>query len=344
MIIKAQKKIINIFSTSKSAIKRVQGFKINIKKVNHVISIISSYSIFFGIFLFLIGSVGRLNIVEDDLLLNDIKKQLPKNSKISSVLKDDIHGFGNETIIVSAVNRNKNFDNVRQSPNQLFIYDKVENDILRYLYRPLGIGSSYHLKYKLSLSDNEGDVMLNDLDDIKFIDLTGDMFKEVIATFNSIGASDGVDLPCIISWIDGSYRFIGSFPSGYEDYLENTESLKNDLKKTHTQNELYYWNASARDEKIYLNGCMRSFNWFFLDADEDGNDELIVCAWQWRENESRGSEHFYRIDIYKPSYDSAKSNFLEWDLLFSKGTSEKIEKCDLDFVKKFIAKYKNEIY
>ncbi len=190
-----------------SFFKRV---KIKIKKINDVIAVISSYSIFFGLILFLIGTVIRLNIVEDDLFINDIKKQLPKNSRISSVLKDDIHGFGNETIIVSAVNRKNNFDNEIQSPNQLFIYDKVENDILKYIYRPLGIGSSYHLKYKLSLCDNEGDVMLNDLNDIKFLDLTGDMFKEVVATFNSIGVSDGVDLPCIISWIDGSYRFIGS--------------------------------------------------------------------------------------------------------------------------------------
>ena len=69
MIIKTHNNDNKATLISKSSFfKRV---KIKIKKINDVIAVISSYSIFFGLILFLIGTVIRLNIVEDDLFIND---------------------------------------------------------------------------------------------------------------------------------------------------------------------------------------------------------------------------------------------------------------------------------
>ena len=53
-----------------------------IKKIHGAIEAVTIYSFLIILLLYIVGQFIKLNIVIDDLILKDIKRQLPKNTKI----------------------------------------------------------------------------------------------------------------------------------------------------------------------------------------------------------------------------------------------------------------------
>ena len=62
-----------------------------------VISVISTLTIFSAVLLFAIGQLGLESSCDDDLIMHNIKKQIPDNLEITSITTQDIHGFGNNS-------------------------------------------------------------------------------------------------------------------------------------------------------------------------------------------------------------------------------------------------------
>lgn len=324
-----------------------------LKNIFSILNKISSLAIVGILMLYIIGVVFNISIVKDDIVYNDIKKQIPKNSFISEVVSADIHGLGNNSIIVLVSTDVSNDSN----PNELLIFDEVGNTFLKYFYRPFKIGSSYILKYRLSLeSEEEIKYGPTSIEDIELVDLTGDQVKEIVTYWQSFGASDGLETPCIISWQKGEYKLLGSFPPGYDDYLSSKEPLEKNIvvsegdykpyKVKQTEDSREYLtngehilpkkhNYYNRDQEIYVSQLMISFDREFYDVNDDGNKELIIYSWKWESSEARRSAHYYRIDVYTPG-GLTENNRFDWNLDFSISTPEKVR--NVDYLKKFLLK------
>lgn len=60
-------------------------------------------AIFSTFIIFLIGKTELGDVCDDNLTMQRIKNQLPSNLAISDIRIEDIHGLGNDSIIVLAV-------------------------------------------------------------------------------------------------------------------------------------------------------------------------------------------------------------------------------------------------
>ena len=82
-----------------------EKIKTFLKGIYSVISVFSTLTIFTSLVLFLVGRLGFNNICDDDLIMQQIKNQLPDNLTISDIYIENIHGLENESIIVLASDR-----------------------------------------------------------------------------------------------------------------------------------------------------------------------------------------------------------------------------------------------
>lgn len=119
---KYKKKIKVLFSGVAEFLKRNQV----LTKLYNIISIIATLTIFSGLILFLYGRIVKSNQSDNDLIMKQIKKEIG-NDDIISLNTVDIHGFGNNSIIVTTSSN----QGINNDSNNLLILDVVNNEILK---------------------------------------------------------------------------------------------------------------------------------------------------------------------------------------------------------------------
>lgn len=314
--------------------KSNRNYKNILNKAYKIISIVSTLTIFSMLILFIFGKINNKTLSDDYLLMDSIKKQMPDNLIITDIIKEDIHGFGNESMIVLATDRDKS--NVA---NQILIYDQIDNDILNKVYNFYGYGSNYVLSYKFSECDldNENPDFGYDLKIMDFVDLTGDLSKEIIVKIEALPSGTGQYYNIGIfsySYDTGKYYLIGTFPSS-ECELQKGDSIKTVFK----ENDRYY-NYYNKNEKFDLER-----------GSGDDNDFFIVGKYQvylvrtlmiWDKNECHVDPHRHKISVFVPEYE-VKTNTLKWKIIFYKETDEYLRYCDSQYVESLLSEW-NVIY
>lgn len=307
-----------------------------IKQIYSVISVISTLTIFTAFILFLIGKVGLASSSDDDLIMRDIKKQIPDNLMITSITPQDIHGFGNDSLIVLASEYGRD---VKGSANQLLVFDKVENDVLNRVYNLFGYGSNYKLTYTFSLasdSDDSSYLLGYSLELLDIVELTGDTSKEIVVKFMSIPAgTSGYYQIGIFSYSfeKHDYYLVGTYPpvDGYqldpERYFWNTPAPT--VLHSETANQYNFYDPS---ERFALEYGTYDDNDFYL-KHTDGSILLVRTQMIW--GESHVEPHRHVISVFTPQYDREKDE-LEWNVIFSKETKEYTRYCTEEFVIEFL--------
>lgn len=118
-----------------------------IRKANNFFQVITPYFVFIGIILFFIGQISRNNESDNNLIMSQIQNAVG-NGKIDSIRKEDLHGFGHDSILVTVDNQ----ENLSQDiQNKFIIMDTVENKILHDMNDPLGFNSSYKITFSYVL-------------------------------------------------------------------------------------------------------------------------------------------------------------------------------------------------
>ena len=120
----------------------------NLKKIVHtmyqIVSVISTLAIFTGALYFVIGKVTNNNQSDNDLIMKQIKADIGENQQIINIEVADIHGFGNDSIIVTTANGNMSNEG---DNNKLVILESVENEILNSMNDLLGLKSNYKITF-----------------------------------------------------------------------------------------------------------------------------------------------------------------------------------------------------
>ena len=308
------KLLINTKKIFSKIIKKVISFFLIIKIfIDIVVEVIEKSSVLAVFFLYIFGKILVGDLCDDDLTMNRIKEQLPSNLTISSIHREDLHGFGNESIIVLAADR----DMGEKVANQLLILDKVDNDILNKIVNLLGFGSNYKLSYSFSLEylDDEWSKLGYMLEITDIIDLTNDTTKEIVVNFeptNELGGMAG----------NGGYYETGIFSYSYdthEYYLLGTYPPYE--RPVPTRKESIQRNYYNKNETFELKAGLNKFygecfakTWL--------STVLIRSEIIWdMVNESSVDPHRYTISVFKPIYHS-DTGTLEWNEVFSSKTDE----------------------
>lgn len=295
-------------------------------EVYSIISVLSTLTIFSALVLFLIGKFMVRNICDDDLTMQKIQEQMPDNLSISSIYMEDIHGFGNESIIILASDSEVG----NEIANQLLIFDKVDNDILNKINNLYGYGSNYKLSYSFSLEylDKKWSELGYLLEIVDIVDLTDDISKEIVVRFmpmdewGSVGGNGGYYETGIFSYSydKHTYYLLGTYPSYDDDRSPKSESY-----------ERNYYNAN---EKFCLEqGLSKFYNEYF--AKDDWSVVLVRTELIMGEGETYYDPHRYTISVFRPMYDTSKDE-LKWEVQFSKDTDDCISECSKDFVRVFL--------
>lgn len=312
-----------------------------LKRAYSVITVISTLTIFTAILLFAIGKLGIETSSDDDLIMRDIQRQIPKDLTIREIVTHDIHGFGNNSIIVLADDYSSADD--QRLANQLLIFDKIENTILNRVYNLFGYGSNYKLSYIFSLaSDTETPYWMGySVELLDVIELTGDLSKELVIKFMSIppGTSGYYQIGIFsYSFEEGCYYLAGTYPPA-EKYEVNQESPG-----------LYFWDIQAptvfhKEDASQYNyydkkGGRFELEWgtmddrdFFIES-EDGILLLVRTKTIW-DTPYHLRPHRHIISVFVPNF-NIETNELEWNILFSKETEEQIMHCTEEFVIEFL--------
>lgn len=326
-----------------------------LKGINIVIQQLSGYTIIISLVLYSVGHISGMRITTDDMIWDDIKGQIPENAQILEAFSSDLHGYGNNSIII-AIGDKKRTDLGQESqvPNEVLILDNVESDFLKYFYRLFKIGSSYIVKYRFPLDEEK--VHWSKIK-LESIDLTGDKVKDLIIYRITEGGSAGSIYANIISWQNGQYTRVGIFPplnldsphvslrpipnislpssinvdkpplpssildnnrNDQPSSLGSSENLSSiTLGSKVFENQKKYFEARQRSEAPQTDGYHLSLRTKFIDIDNDGHDELVVYRPIIGKDESNADNHIHRIEVYKPYM---KENILLWDLIFCKTT------------------------
>ena len=314
------------------------------KKLYMIISVISTLTIFSAVLLFAVGQLGLESSCDDDLIMQNIKKQIPDNLEISSITTQDIHGFGNDSLVVLVANANTEDGS---SANQLLIFDKVDNGVLNQIYNFAGYGSNYKLSYMFSLTsenDSEYKPFGYALELLDVVELTGDTSKELVVMFMAIppGTSGYYQIGIFsYSFEKQAYYLVGTYPpvGGYDLNQDNGIHYWNIPAPTifHTENNSQS-NLYDNNERFELEYGTNDDNDFYIES----NNGLLLVRTQmiWGE-ESHVEPHRHIISVFDPIYNQEKDE-LEWNVIFSKETTEYARYCTEDFVIDFLKE--NERY
>lgn len=191
-----------------------------LRRIYQVAGVISTLTIFTAVVLFIAGKMGLETASDDDLIMRDIRKQIPENLTIADITVEDIHGFGNESLIVLADDKDRYYDEDSRnskSANQLLVFDKVENSILNQVYNFAGYGSNYKLSYMFSLSSEylESELAGYMIEFVDIVELTGDTSRELVVRFMMCppGTSGRYEIGIFsYSFDKQAYDLIGTYP------------------------------------------------------------------------------------------------------------------------------------
>lgn len=223
--------------------KITNGWQNLLKKILKIIINIFSYSFTLGLLLFAYGQFSGDNRSDGDLL----KKQIDENKgegKITSILKEDIHGFGDDSIIVTIGNRQFVSQDIQ---NRIIIIDTVQNDILRKMNDFLNLKNPYKIRFVYVLNNKIRDESVDlhpQIDSIIDIIEDSDFDKEIIVKYGVFGhkskAVENINYVAIFrySYQKTKYELIGTYPFceklNVRNYKENGTGYSIDVQEIHT--------------------------------------------------------------------------------------------------------------
>ena len=183
-------------STAKYVIKKIYGF----------ISVISTISIFSVFLCAFIGFFLTETTSDNDILLKQITKQLDKGEKIRAIRAVDIHGYGDDTIIVITDN-----EEITRSKNRVLILEKLTNGFLSKLVNPFGVDSEYITKY-VYINDQDGWGLFPDIEYIG--NISSETVKDIVISYEYKGSTYGAKEYVIIGYSDKEkqYQVVGTYP------------------------------------------------------------------------------------------------------------------------------------
>lgn len=297
----------------RTALEKLRGAQLA-KKLYGIVSVISTLSIFAGILLYVFGKLTSNNQSDNDLIMNQIRNEVGE-ANIISIDVADIHGFGNNSIIITAIN-----DYSSNGVGELLILDVINNRLLSTMNDFLGIKSSYRTTFSHLLSA-EG-IGLYPCD-VKVLNLSDDASKEIMVAYEVFGSTFGARYPAIYkySYEKTRYELFGTLPIPH--YEDNRNYDENGLVAGY---EVYY-------EKTPVNGftLSDSLDIIHVDSLSDGEREYSLplysdyCNYFWGkikifDNDclivayvAPNHEEFY-LNTYIPSI---KGDVLEWGMVDS---------------------------
>ena len=205
------------------------------KKINNCFQTVISYFVFSGIFLFFIGQVTSNNASDNNLIMSQIQNAAG-NGKIDSIRREDLYGFGHDSILVTIDNREKMSQDIQ---NKFIIMDTVENKILHDMNDPLGFKSSYKITFSYVLGCELVDLhpkVQNVFDMIE----DEDSVKEIVVKYGirEHGFGGNINYIAIFkySYDNTRYEIIGTYPvceklDLTEEYQEENKKIKEIIPK-----------------------------------------------------------------------------------------------------------------
>lgn len=339
--------------TNQPLLRRKKDLAIKyLKNFYHVIEIVYTLSFFSFLLYFLIGCFFYDNQSDNDLIMKQIKEEISKNGEITSINIDDIHGFGNNSIIATT----QTIDyNVGVETNKLVILDLVENTFLHNIHDPFGLKSSYKTTLSYSI-DVENAVPVPKIEYI--LDIDEDSTKEILVRYNCFGSQYGAYGPAIFkySYEKMQYQLIGTYPvcgkldlatytddgviSGFSTEIIETPFFNNNdnismlrvMKCTHDNIE---FNLPEYSET----GCRSYWATGFFGT------VLVVLQWDWQDLQDYWDPRSidYYINIYEPMYDSEQES-IKWNIIFSEYCDESVDTWNQNSIETFICqRFNHEI-
>ena len=283
-----------------------------ITKIYNIISVLATLTIFSGLILFLYGKIVKSNQSDNDLIMKQIKKEV-KEEEVISLNVADIHGFGNNSIIVTTTEDS----GTGLGSNKLLILDSVDNEILRGMNDLLGIKSSYKTTFSYTLLSDE----IHFVPETEYvIDILGDSTKEIIVKYYVWGSNYSANATAIFaySYKDEAYKIIGTYPENKkidlimynsqgeieERYAQIVETCFNKLEGNN------YNSIECTDgEKNFSLNCGSVYNheYWIVSA---GRKEFVTVNY-----DRYGDEKTY-INVYETIYDK-DANALSWNVIYS---------------------------
>lgn len=288
-----------------------------LEKLSDKMSVVSTLAIVFGLIIYIYGHVVTNNQSDNDLIMNQINDAVG-GEEIAAINVVDIHGFGNNSIIVTT----SNVDMVsygEEHSNNLVILDITENEVLHKMEDLLGLKSSYKTTFSYTILS----------DDIRFypiteyvLDIIGDSTKEVIVKYYVYGSTYGANSTAIFkySYTDSEYKLIGTYP----------ESKKVNLYEYDNDGNYNGWRAQ-QIETDFNSDLINENSMIKCHDKNDNNFNLNHGTWNGREYWVKSSIYGYvlatvniddnennpaYVNIYQPIYDSRNENLL-WNLIYS---------------------------
>lgn len=322
----------------KRKICQVMDFCKRLKKpfeiLYHFASVVSSFTIFFGIIFYAIGHISKNNQSDNDLIMNQIKAEI-KKGKISSIRIDDIHGFGYNSILATIDNKELVS---KDNQNKFIIMDSVENDILHSMNDLLGLKSSYKVTFSYTLKNDKID--LHPQVDYVF-DMIDDSTKEIVVKYGVHGHRFATKYNYMAifkySYDNEQYEIIGTYPicekvnlityEGEGERIETPQRIETEFNNLGCKKEQLlecydkekrfnltgFWSGDYRDywaTTKYFGKVL-----ILVKLDIDNWNALVNC--------------------YQPSYENEK-NKLSWNIIYSENIEITKSNCEDEVLDKLI--------
>lgn len=297
--------------------KNIRKMKMALEMIYKVVSVVSTLTIFSGLVIYIYGHLVKNNQSDNDLIMNQITEEV-NGEDIIGINVADIHGFGNNSIIVTTSNVNM-VSYGEGYRNNLVILDITENEVLHKMEDLLGLKSSYKTTFSYTiLSDDIGFYPITEY----VLDIIGDSTKEVIVKYYVFGSTYAANGTAIYtySYKDSQYKLIGTYPENrkidlYEyDNDGNYVMRRAQLIETGFKNDLVDENSAIKcydknDNRINLNHGKGNEHEYWI------RSSIFGCALVTVNMDDRENNPTY-INIYQPIYDSQEEN-LKWNLVYS---------------------------
>lgn len=330
------------FKTVIGAIRKVIEFfksKQIAKKIYEAISIISTLTIFTGLICFILGKITNNNQSDNDLVMQQIKNEICEDERIVNVETADIHGFGNNSIIVTACNAgNAKWED--DSNNSVIIMDIVENEMLQSMNDLLGVKSNYKTTFVYSI-DTEGMKLYPIVNSVS--DIIGDSTKELLIDYQVWGSTYGAYFTAVFrySYENERYEIVGTYP-----IVEKADTTRYDDNGNIVEVKCIEVDTKFNDVPCENNNICE-----FSDSDRTFNLTIYsgYCRDYWGEFSNLGKtlivvkgnryDEKMLINCYQPIY-KEKENVLIWNTIYSEYTSE----ISLGYTKDDLARYLEKKY
>lgn len=296
----------------------------NIKKflsrVYSIISIVSTLLIFSGIIVYIYGHIINDNKSDNNLIMNQIREEIGEDV-IITIDTVDIHGFGNNSIIVATRDDNElaiHPKNKNAYNNNLLIFDSINNEFLQDMNDLFGMKSSYKETFSYRIwSENIQFIPRTEY----VLDIIGDSTKEIIVKYDVFGSTYGANGTAIFkySYDEEQYELIGTYPNNQKletniyDKFGNSigfsakyiKTVFNDDSKDDFSNEAIP--CKSQEKKFNLNSGSIYSQEYWAVSSTLGKVLVTVNIDKYRQQETY-------INVYLPSYNGKE---LSWSLCYS---------------------------